>query len=252
MSVASHCSAQVFSSDSADEMTDQPQSKRARVEIQVPSFDAVDLSKFTLKDNGKGKSGHLSYPYLDGEVIRFNLTPTGWLKTTFGLDVQTQYDKPSFLGGKEPEKPGTPEGLGLRIELGQAETNFLTELDSTSRDEFEKLAKAKWNPLVSESSLFNKSTARVTVILKGNGLTQIAIVDDNQVVRGEGWEFLKAHMDAGNTFKRSDVKLVAKVQKLWNVSGGAGIKLEATQLVLRIAERPVEVSVFGNDDDLLA
>ena len=48
------------------------------------------------------------------------------------------------------------------------------------------------------------------------------------------------------------MKLVAKVQKLWNVSGGAGVKLEATQIVLRTTERPREVNAFGNDDELLA
>ena len=114
------------------------------------------------------------------------------------------------------------------------------------------IAKAKWNSLVTEGSLFNKASTKVMVVLKGNDLTQIAVVDNNQVVRGEGWDFLKRFVESGNTFKQSDVKLVAKVQKLWNVSGGAGIKLEATQIVLRTTERPKEASVFGDDAELLA
>ena len=252
MSADSHCSAQAIHCDSEDEMTDQPQSKRARVEIQIPSFADVDMSKFTLKDNGKGKNGHLSYPLVDGQVVRFNLTPSGWLKTPFGFDVETKYEKPSFLGGKEPEKPGKPEGLNLRLNLEDAEAEFLTELDSHCQTEFEKLTKAKWNSLVTEAGLFGKTSAKATVILKGNGLTQIAVVDNNQVLRGEGWDFLKQFVEPGNIFKQSDVKLVAKVQKLWNVGGGAGIKLEATQIVLRTTERPKEMSVFGDDAELLA
>jgi hypothetical protein len=252
MSAASNFSAQASCHESDDEMAEQPQSKRARVEIQIPAFAEVDLSKFSLKDNGKGKSGHLAYPMVDGQPVRFNLTPSGWLKAQFGFDVQTKFEKPSFLGGKEPEKPGTPEGLNLRINLGDAEAEFLSELDSHCQAEFDKLAKAKWNSLVTEGSLFGKSSTKVTVILKGNGLTQIAVVDNNQVVRGEGWDFLKQFVESGQTFKQSDVKLVAKVQKLWNVSGGAGIKLEATQIVLRITERHKEMNVFGDDAELLA
>jgi hypothetical protein len=252
MSVASNLSAQASHCESEVEMADQPQSKRARFEIQIPAFAEVDLSKFSLKDNGKGKNGHLSYPLIDGQVVRFNLTPTGWLKTPFGFDIQTKYDKPSFLGGKEPEKAGAPEGLNLRINLGDAEAEFLTGLDSNCQAGFEKLTKAKWTPLVTEATLFGKSSTKVAVILKGNSLTQIAVVDNNKVLRGEGWDFLKQFLDSGNSFKQSDVKLVAKVQKLWNVSGGAGIKLEATQIVLRTTERPKETNVFGDDDELLA
>lgn len=233
-------------------MAEQPQSKRARVEIQIPSFAEVDLTKFTLKDNGKGKNGHLAYPLVDGQVVRFNMTPSGWLKAPFGFDIQTKYEKPSFLGGKEPEKPGTPEGFNLRINLNDAEAEFLNELDSHCQTEFEKLAKAKWNSLVVDSGLFGKTSTKVMVVLKGNDLTQIAVVDDSKVVRGEGWDFLKQFVESGNSFRQSDVKLVAKVQKLWNVSGGAGVKLEATQIVLRTTERPKEVSVFGDDADLLA
>jgi hypothetical protein len=253
MSAASHLSTQASQHcDSEDEMADQPQSKRARVEIQIPAFAEVDLTKFSLKDNGKGKNGHLSYPLIDGQVVRFNLTPSGWLKSPFGFDIQTKYEKPSFLGGKEPEKPGAPEGLNLRINLGDAEAEFLSELDTHCSTEFEKLAKAKWNSLVTEGNLFSKSSTKVMVVLKGNGLTQIAVVDNNKVLRGEGWDFLKQFLDSGNNFKQSDVKLVAKAQKLWNVSGGAGIKLEATQIVLRTTERPKDMSVFVDDDELLA
>jgi hypothetical protein len=233
-------------------MAGQPQSKRARVEIEVPSFEKVDLSQFSLKDNGKGKNGHKAFPLVAGESVRFNLTPSGWLKTPFGFDIDTKFEKPSFLGGKEPENPGTPEGLHLRINVEKAEAEFLTQLDDLSKDAFEQLVKAKWSPLVGENALFGTSSAKVTVVLKGEGLTKIAVVLDNKVVRGEGWEFLKQFVDAGNTFRQAEVKLVARVKKLWNVGGKAGVKLEATQLVLRPTERPKEADAFGDDDELLA
>jgi hypothetical protein len=252
MSTNSDFSVQASRCESEDEMADQPQSKRARVEIAIPSFGEVDLSKFSLKDNGKGKNGHLAYPLVDGQVVRFNLTPSGWLKTPFGFDIQTKFEKPSFLGGKEPEKAGAPEGLNLRINLGDAEAQFLNEFDSHCHVGFEKLTKAKWTSLVADGGLFGKTSTKVMVVLKGHELTKIAVVDNNQVVRGEGWDFLKQFLDSGCNFKHSDVKLVAKVQKLWNVSGGAGIKLEATQIVLRTTERPKEMSAFGDDAELLA
>jgi hypothetical protein len=42
--------------------------------------------------------------------------------------------------------------------------------------------------------------------------------------------------------------------KLWNVGGKAGIKLEATQIVLRPGAntRPQEVDAFADDAELLA
>ena len=105
-------------------MAQQPQSKRARVEDEIPSFDKVDLSRFALKDYGKSKNGHKTFPLVAGECIQFNLTPGGWLKSPFGFDVNTKFEKPSFLGGKEPETVGTPEGLNLRINIDNCRGRF--------------------------------------------------------------------------------------------------------------------------------
>jgi len=236
-------------------MAQQPQSKRARVEAEIPSFDKVDLSKFTLKDYGKSKNGgngHKAFPLVAGESIQFNLTPGGWLKTTFGFDVNTKFEKPSFLGGKEPETVGTPEGLNLRINIDKAEGDFLTQLDGLCKDAFEELVKkVEWNLLVGETPVFSTYFCKVTVVLKGDGLTQIAIVADNKVTRGEGWEFLKPFLDSNNGFRQADVKLAVRVKKLWNVAGKAGVKLEATELVLRPLGRP-KACAFGDDSELLA
>ena len=90
------------------------------------------------------------------------------------------------------------------------------------------------------------------VTLKGEELTKIAVVANNKVTRGEGWDFLKEYIDSGNTFRNSEVKLTARVKKLWNAGGKAGIQLEATQIVLRPGDRPTEKAAFDDDSELLA
>ena len=234
-------------------MAEQSPVKRARVEIEVPTFDKVDLDKFSLKDYGKGKGGLKTFPMVDGQSIRFNLTPSGWLKAPFGFDVTTKYETPSFLGGEVP-KNGASEGLKLSINLQKAESDFLTQLEENCSAAFANLGKAIWNPVVTENGLFSTSSAKVTVTLKGEGLTKIAIVANNKVTRGEGWDFLKTYIEDGNTFRNSEVKLTVRVMKLWNVGGKAGIKLEATQIVLRpgVNTRPQEVDAFADDSELLA
>ena len=42
------------------------------------------------------------------------------------------------------------------------------------------------------------------------------------------------------------------MQKLYNVAKKAGMKLEATQMCIRIAGKPVEEDVFADDAALLA
>ena len=233
-------------------MATQPAAKRARVEVDVPLFDKVALGEFTLKDNGPGKNGHRAYPLVANESIRFNLTPSGWLETAFGFDVNCKFDKPSFLGGKAPEGASS-EGLGLRITLPNDEATFLEELDAKSQEAFAALAKANWNPLVSETSVFGQTkTVKVHVVLKGADLTKIAVVVDNKVVRGEGWDFLSQYMDDCNQFRHSEVKLAVRVKKLWNYAGKAGLKLEVTQLVLRPTQKPTEANAFADDAELLA
>jgi len=239
-------------SESTDTMAVEPASKRARVEFDIPSFAKVDLEQFTLKDNGAGKNGHRAYPLVANESIRFNLTPSGWLETSYGFDVNGKFDKPSFLGGKVPEG-ATSEGLGLRITLPTDEATFMETLDTKSREAFAALTKTTWNPLVTETSVFGScKSAKVNVILKGADLTKIAVVVDGKVVRGEGWDFLKDYMDECNSFRRSELKVVVRVKKLWTYAGKAGLKLEATQLVLRPTQKPVEADACADDAELLA
>ena len=87
--------------------------------------------------------------------------------------------------------------------------------------------------------------------MKGEGLTKLAIVQDGKIHRGEGWEFLQPFIASCNAFKFAEVKIGIRVKKLWNVAGKAGLGLEATQIVLRATEKPTEVDLFDDDEELL-
>ena len=162
--------------------TGEPAAKRARIEVKP--YTEINLSEFTLKDKGKGEKGHLAYPLLAGETIRFNLSPSEWLRTPFGFDVDSKFEKPSFLGGEAPEKAGASEGLSLRLDLADGQAMSMRELDKTAEDAFAKLVDAKWNALVTTNPLCKSSLCKVSVILKGADLTKLAIVVDGQVQRG--------------------------------------------------------------------
>ena len=92
-------------SECSDSEAMEHATKRAR--IAVKPFQDIDLDKFVLKNNGKGKNGHNTFPLIAGEPIRFNFTPAGWVETPFGFDTSGNYENPSFLGGVPPEKKGT-------------------------------------------------------------------------------------------------------------------------------------------------
>ena len=234
-------------------MAEQGSAKRARREIEVKPFSQLDLAKVEVKDKGKGKSGHLSYPLLENDVIRFNLTPSDWIRTPFGFDIDGKYEKPSFIpGGMSPAVEGMSESLSLRLEVPQEQADFLCKLDGACKEGFLKIAEGKWNDLVASNPVFKNYTCKVGVVLKGRDLTKIAIVVDGKVERGEGWFFVEPFYKRCNGFKNADVKMSVKVRKLWNVAGKAGLGLEATQLVLRPAERPAEKDLFADDSELLA
>lgn len=251
--VAADISDQACQSECAEEAmssTGEPAAKRARIEVKP--YTEIDPSELALKDKGKGKNGHLAYPHMAGETIRFNLSPSEWLRAPFGFDVDSKFEKPSFLGGKEPEKANSSESLSLRLQLSEEPAKFLAELDVTAAEAFRKIVDAKWNLLVAMNPLFKNSLCKVSVILKGSDLTKLAIVVDGKVHRGEGWEFLEPFIARCNAFKFADVKITVKVKKLWNVAGKAGLGLEATQIVLKPSQRPTEEDAFANDDELLA
>jgi hypothetical protein len=225
----------------------EPAAKRAKVEVEA--FDQLNLEKLSIaQKNLKGSIWR--YPAIDGSAIHFNLTPSGWLRTTWGFDFSGRYEKPSFLGGPEPERAGAAEGLKLEIVLDPAQTTFLQALDDAAKTAAAELfPKAKWNPLVKYAE---ETSCKVKVLLKGGyELSKLAIVKDEKVTRGEGHEFLRSF---NRRFAKSEVKLTIKVKSLYCVKGSTGISLEASQLVLKPGEqyeKPEEAEVF-EDDELLA
>ena len=231
-----------------DAMAASAPNKRAREEIAVPRFDVVDLEQFVLKDNGKGKTGHRTFPLIAGDLIRFNLTPSGWLVSPFGFDLSSQYEKPSFLSGEAATKAS--EGLSLRIHLQQEQTEFLKKLDEKCKDAFTNIVSScsNWNDLVAPGNMFSPNSVKVVVPLTGPDLAEITIVRDGALIRGGGWDFLKPFADG---LRNAEVKLTVRVKKIWHMGNKAGVKLEATQLALRVRERPKEARAF-TDDDLLA
>ena len=237
---------------SEDAMAEQGSSKRARREIEVKPYPQLELAEIKLKDNGKGKNGHLAYPLIDGEPIRFNLTPSDWVRTPFGFDIDGKYEKPSFIGGKVPEVEGVSESLSLRLEVPQEQADFLDKLDGTCKEAFLKIAEGKWNDSVTTNPVFKNFMVKIGIVLKGRDLTKIAIVVDGKVERGEGWNFIEPFFKRYNGFRNAGIKMSVKVRKLWNVAGKAGLGLEATHLVLRPNERPIEKDPFADDSELLA
>jgi len=192
----------------SDAVAEQRSSKRQCTGIK--SFDEIDLGKFQLKDLGGGKA----LPNIAGEFLIFNLNPRDWFRTKFGFDVNSKFDKPSFLGGKQPEKPDATESLNLRMILQPEQSKFLVELDDMAKQAFAGLVPdADWNDLVTEQPLWqNGKVFKVAVNLKGKDLTNIAVVADGKVIRGAGWQFLKPHLDRCTNFMRGDVGWPTKVE----------------------------------------
>jgi hypothetical protein len=216
--------------------------KRARIEVE--SFTQVRVEDLRLKELDKDSSAPVVIVF---GLLPFNLTPSGWLSTRYGFDLNGKYGKPSFLSGEKSEKKS--ESLAMRISLDTATAAFLKQLDEKASEEHKKIRDVSWQPLVSEDSLFNGGiNVKVHVALTGSPLTKLTVVEGTKIDRGEGWAFLQEYLGKGNFFN-ADVKVCLRVRSVWFQDGKAGISLGATNLVLR---RMVEVDPFGDDAELLA
>jgi hypothetical protein len=233
----------------------EPAAKRARIEVKPVPFNQLDLDKFSLKTNVSKKDGKTYYNTLvDGSGILVNLTPEkqSWLDTPFGFDTSCKFEVPSFLGGEAPKKDGATEGLSLRLNLQPEQADFLRKLDAAAQKAFADIATATWNPLITEDAFRNTTACKVLVALRGANLTKLTIVHDGQVTCGCGWDFLEKFLMDSNNCRQAEVKLTIKVQKVYNVAKKAGMKLEATQMCLRLLGKPVEEDVFADHAALLA
>lgn len=224
--------------------------KIARTEVL--NFSDISLEKVQFKDIGKTKSGTPCVVVLhDGFGASCNLTPSGWLSTKFGFDVNCKFGKPSFLGGTVPENVQS-EGLAMRIVLNDETTAFLKEIDEKASEEYKQLCKAEWQPLLSEDPVFKtNASVKIHVGLSGKDLTKLTVVHNEKIDRGEGWDFLKGYMNSCNNFRNAEVKVCLRFKKIWHVAGKAGLKLVATRIVLRAIAAPEEIDPFADDAELL-
>jgi hypothetical protein len=217
--------------------------------VEVQSFTEVRVEDLKLKELDLATESGSPYVVTVG-LTSFNLTPTGWLFTKYGFDLNSKFGKPSFLGGEKSEKAKS-ESLTLRVSLDASTAAFLKKLDEKVSEEYKKIHDVPWQPLVIEDLLFNSgSSVKAHVVLAGSPLTKLTVVDEQKVDRGEGWEFLKMYLDRkASIFNNADVKVCLRVKSIWCKDGKAGISLSATRLVLRPM---AEVDPFGDDAELLA
>ena len=163
--------------------------------MEVQSFVEVRVEDLKLKELVDVKTDSGAPSVVVNGLTPFNPTPSGWLLTRCGFDLNCKYGKPSFLGGQKSEKAKS-ESLSTRIVLDTKTTAFLKNLDEKVSEEYKKIHDVPWQPLVSEDLLFNGgSSVKVQVALTGAPLTKLTAVDNEKVDRGEGWEFLQDYLE---------------------------------------------------------
>ncbi len=222
--------------------------KKAR-SADVQSFLDIQIEDLKLKDTGK-KQKNSEDSLIVLPLESFNLTPSGWLSTKFGFDLNPKFGKPSFLGGEKTDKAS--ESLAMRILLDEETTAFFKRLDEQVSQEYQKIREVHWQPLVTDDLLFGgSSNVKVFVVLAGSPLTKLTVVANEKVDRGEGWPFLKDYLDKMVNFYNAEVKICVRPKSIWHFNGKTGLCLAATRLVLR-ARAKVENDPFGDDAELLA
>ena len=243
---------QTMTSSDANSNVAEPSPKRARIEM--PSFKDLNLDKLCLKDNGMNRQGNakLVLPLFDGQKLKCNLTPAGFLKAPFGFDTSCKFEKPAFLMGTTA---GKTESLNLVLQLGPEEAEFFRGVNTFFKCKYAELdKKPQWHDIVNETEKFG-AVGKVKVILDGENQTQLKVVGvDKQIRTGYGWEFLKDYMEGSRNFRGSRCKVSVSLSNLWCVSRKAGLTLTATHIVLAPAEKAEEWGSWDEvfeDDSLL-
>ena len=223
-----------------------PAAKRVKIAAAAP-FSDCDPSKVEVRSH-KDETGAVYYhAALDGEVPRFNLTPDGALKVIYGFDMAGAVEQRSFNSNK-PAKPN--ESLGIRVQVADELLDFLGKLDQQCRELFRQTgASHEWSPMVAHNSKYNNDTVKLSVGLTGQ-CTALKVKVDNDVRKGEGWQFLKENSDdSRSAFSGAEIKVVVKL-RLWTQEKKAGVSLVATQLFLKPREKLVVVEdAFADDID---
>jgi hypothetical protein len=221
---------------------------RART-VAVYSCAELDQENVLVKSE-PARNGDGLYFFLDLEGMqpRLNLTPADSLKVLYGFDMQGRIEKRTF-NSTEPAPRGKSESLSFTLVLTPQLSDWLEALDNRCRDEVKKLEpKLGWHPLV------RTQNAKVKVVLAGEGLTNLKVARDGEMLKGSGWTWLKeqaAAVGPNCNFWGAQVKLAVKLQ-IYQMKGTAGITMTATQAVLKpapYAERPAEAEEDLFPDD---
>lgn len=225
--------------ESADTVFDVASSEELppkRIKREMLDYHALDLSQLKLEDLGVDKKGNRRCrPLLGESLLHCNLTPRGFQWAPFGFDVSGKFQKPSFLNNQPPQ--GT-EGLNLALHIrASSEYKFLHAVDDFFKKKLAELDPAlQWRPLGSYDTidlLNDLYCTKVKVVLAGEGLTEIKIIDrQTNFHTGSGWPFLQPHLAAFSNFRHARVKVAVRLSNLWCMEGKAGLTLTATHLVL--------------------
>ena len=224
-----------------------PAAKRAKV-VAAVAFSDCDPSKLEVKTHKDEKGAVYYHAALGGEAPRFNLTPAGCLKVIYGFDMAGAVEMRSF-NSKVLAKPN--ESLGIRVQVADELLDFLGKLDRQCRELFQQTgASHEWSPMVAHNDKYNNDTVKLSVGLTGQCAALKVRVGD-EVLKGEGWQFLKDNADdPRSAFSGAEAKVAVKL-RLWTQDKKAGVSLVATQLFLKPREKPavVEEDAFADDID---
>ena len=221
--------------------------KRARV-AEAVAYTEVDTAKLTLNVREDEKHGKFLSVLLDGHVPHINLTPVGSLHVLYGFDMGGKLEPRSF-NSDAAAKPN--ESLGLRVVVEDQLAATLRDIDDRCRDLYaENGLVGEWMPLLSrqkedENLKDFERTVKLQICLKGD-CAALKIMDGNEVLKGAGWDFLKAQEAGHCGFRGANVKVAVR-PRIWAVAGKCGVSLAATQLFVKPGEKPAMKDVFADD-----
>ena len=215
-----------------------PAQKKARME-GTPAYSDIVVSDVLFK---LGRDEKTIIAELNGEQIKFNLTPSGAqsLKVIYGFDMDGRMEKRSFNCAEIEKSPN--ESLAIRVKLSLELQDALEDLDNKCRMLYSTMGKEEWVPLVSYNEKFKTASVKLRVCLTGYS-TALKVVDGNEVKKGSGWNFLNGF---GQNFTRADAKAVVKL-RVYKIQGKAGISLAASELFLKPNEQIEGEDTFADD-----
>jgi hypothetical protein len=210
--------------------------KRARTE-GPQSYLKMDLEKLKLKTLD-GKESPIYLAVVEHQLAEFVLTPDEPTVLLRGFDMAGDKEKRSFNA-----QGGKGNHLSIYIQLSKDQATFLQEASDQLKAQFEAEGKVEWSPLLSKNEKYDSSAVGVDVCLVGQeaSLTQLRIKRGEEKHAGAGWDFLKEMaQDKYVAFKGAEAMVVTKFRPWKSVVEGvtkAGVKLVATQLAIKVAER---------------